>query len=229
MDIPSGLILFLIIFELAVLFYFSRQVSRLFGSIFLRISRSQKVTIWLLALFFLPGTIVHELAHALTAGVLMVHVGSVEFVPEIQEGGVKLGSAQIGQTDPIRRALIGLSPILVGLGLLLGLLMFLGGVICSGQVLPLWEYPLLAYLLFEIANTMFSSKKDLEGFGVFLAIMVCLFGGLYLADIRQPFYWFQSWTLGSGGHFLELASELLLIPIFLDLIIVGLARMVVRR
>ena len=48
-------------------------------------------------MLFLPGTVIHELAHVLSAGVLLVHVGEVEFMPQQTPEGIKLGSAQIGQ------------------------------------------------------------------------------------------------------------------------------------
>ena len=213
--------------ELLFLFFCSKLVIKSLAQIFYNLTRSNKGTIYLLAATFLPGTIIHELAHAITAGVLLVHVGGVEVMPEIQEGGVKLGTAQIGQTDPVRRALIGLAPVLVGLLIILGTLFFFVSSFKDGS-LPFWAYPVIVYSLFEISNTMFSSRKDLEGIGVFLVIILSILAGLYLVGIHQPFGWIGN-LLGSSAHFFKLASLLLFIPIGIDLATYGLAKLLLKR
>src|SRR5437588_102405 len=107
------LILFLI--EFALIFFLSRKLSSYLSIFFLKYTRSKKITIYLISLFFLPGVIVHELGHWLMANVLFVKTGEIEFMPQIHGEHLKLGSVEVAQTDPIRRFFIGVAPIIIGL------------------------------------------------------------------------------------------------------------------
>lgn len=123
----------------------------------------------------------HELGHFLMASILMVPTGEIEFLPKIQEGGVKLGSVAIARTDPFRRFLIGVAPVLSGIGILF---------LASYYLHPLWPFTwrsaVFAYILFEIGNTMFSSKKDMEGALLLLGVIGFVVGGLVLLGARVP-------------------------------------------
>lgn len=134
------------------------------------ITKSQKSAIWILSILFLPGVIIHELAHLFTAGILFVPTGEIEFLPQIREGSVKLGSVSIAKTDIIRRFLIGVAPIIVGLSLLLAVFIYF-----APFALPFsWKTIVFLYVLFEIGNTMFSSKKDLEGALILVILLLLL-------------------------------------------------------
>jgi hypothetical protein len=218
----------LFVIELLLLFYFSRLVIKSLGQILFRLTKSHRGTIWGLAFLFLPGTVIHELAHAITAGVLMVHVGTVEMMPEIHEDGIKLGSAQIGRTDPIRRALIGVAPVLVGLCIILGMMFLVGSSLKTG-LLPFWGYLVIIYLLFEISNTMFSSKKDMEGFSIFLVLLLSIVIGFYLLSGQQFFSGLEILLNQDVAEFFKAASLLMLIPIIIDLATFGLASLILKR
>lgn len=103
------------VFELILLFILSRKLINSLAKLIYRFTKSHKVVVHSLAVIFLPGTIFHELAHLLFAGIMLVPVGEMNVVPEIEEGGVKLGSVEIGHTDPFRRAIIGVAPVLFGM------------------------------------------------------------------------------------------------------------------
>src|SRR5688572_24943167 len=117
---------FFIIFvlEFILLFFLSKRLIRALSLTIFKITKSQNVVINTLAVIFLPGTIFHELAHLLTAGVLLVPVGEISVIPEIEENGVKLGSVQIGKVDPFRLTIVGVAPVLLGLSAILGILYF---------------------------------------------------------------------------------------------------------
>ena len=66
----------------------------------------------------------HELSHLLTAGVLFVRTGEIEFLPKMEGDQVKLGSVAIEKTDPVRRAIIGFASVFVGLSTILGIIYF---------------------------------------------------------------------------------------------------------
>jgi len=159
-----------------VLFFLSRALSQRLSMLFFRLTKSMKATVYLLAFVFLPGTFVHEIAHILMALLLFVKVGKLELLPEVKEDGkVKLGSVQIEQVDIFRRLIIGGAPLLFGLIIIFASLIFLTNKI------------LIGYIIFEIGNTMFSSRKDMEGgiwvVGTILAVSIIL----YLLGVRISF------------------------------------------
>ena len=163
---------------LLFLFLLSQNITRHMSHLFMKLFHSQSVAIYLLSFLFLPGVVLHELSHLLIANILFVPTGEVEFFPEIHGDSVKMGSVAIARTDPFRRFVIGVAPLVGGLGAMFVAASYLGEKIVS------WQGLLLLYILFEIANTMFSSKKDMEGalgFGI-AAVVV----GIILFFFRIP-------------------------------------------
>lgn len=158
---------------LALLYILSRRVTRLLSRLFMQLFHSQSIAVHLLSFIFLPGVILHELSHLLIASILFVPTGEVEFFPEIHGSEVKMGSVAIARTDPFRRFLIGVAPLIGGLGILLLSSTYLLNALLS------WQSLLLFYITFEVANTMFSSSKDMEGAIGFLV------GTLLIALILQ--------------------------------------------
>jgi hypothetical protein len=204
--------------ELFVLFLLSKKLTRLLSVYFYHITRSKKATIFYLALLFFPGTFIHELSHYLMAIFMNVRVGDMEFFPEVQEHGVKLGSVSIAKTDPFRRLLIGMAPFLFGTGIILALLYF-------GSLYDLfsayWFILLTGYAVFEIGNTMFSSRKDMEGALELLIVLFLLTIILYFAGLRLPAF---DPTIVFGQPLLvkifEKGSYFLLVPLALDLVVI---------
>ena len=171
------------------------------GFALMRLTRSNTLAIQLLALIFFPGVLIHELGHFLMASILFVPTGEIEFLPKVQEGGVKLGSVAIARTDPLRRLLIGLAPTVSGVGILLLASYYLGA------LWPLsWKTLLFCYILFEIGNTMFSSSKDLEGALGFLLFVGFLFACLFILGARIPqVVWQESIHIASLPIFLQIS------------------------
>jgi hypothetical protein len=169
--------LFIILFfiEFALIFFLSRELSKTISQFLLRIFKSHKITIYFLSFLFLPGVIVHELAHWFMASILFVATGEIEFMPQIHGNKVKLGSVAIAKTDPIRRFFIGVAPILFGLIIIFGLYILL---FPHFALTFSWKELLFFYLLFEIGNTMYSSSKDMEGaigFFIIATIIIALY------------------------------------------------------
>lgn len=158
--------------ELLVLFFLSKKVSKSLSFFFYRKTRSKKITIYLLSFLFFPGTVLHELSHAFMAVIFFVPVDRMEFIPQIQEDYVKMGSVQIGQTDFFRRFFIGTAPLIFGSSILIGLLFY--ATQNSLFTDPLYLI-LILYCAFEIGNTMYSSKKDMEG--AIELLVTCIFVG----------------------------------------------------
>jgi len=177
---PSVYLLATLFIEVFSLYYFSRQLTKSLSQLIYRLTHSQNWTIRWIAIIFLPGTFIHEMAHALVAGVLFVDIGEIELMPEIQEHGVKLGSVEIAKTDALRRAIIGVAPVFVGLLLIVGSLFALTYYYSQGGAVPWWGIALFIYLLFVVGNTMFSSHKDLEGAVEILIVILIAVIALYV-------------------------------------------------
>lgn len=186
-----------------------------------------------LAVIFLPGTIIHELAHLLFAGVMLVPVGEINVVPEIEGQTVKLGSVQISKTDPLRRSIVGVAPVLFGLILIFSIFLL---VPIGDSALPWWQTALALYLLFEIGNTMFSSKKDLEGTIIFAATILILafaiLAAIYFLDkplLQNLWLYFSQQDLNFLNKYFKQADIYLAVPVVLDLAIILLVSLFTSR
>lgn len=213
--------------ELGLLLYLSRVLIKNLARLFYKLFHSHGGVVNCLAILFLPGTIIHELSHLLVAGVMLVPVGELNALPQIQENGVQLGSVQIGQTDPFRRALIGVAPVLVGLSIILGVIFFNKDYLLD--LSQIWRILLTLYILFEVSNTMFSSKRDMEGvisFGVAILIVAALVLGALLLSGHQNWLRFLVNLNYSGvENFFQTGSFFMPIPLGLDLGLIGLTKL----
>lgn len=219
----SGLlVLGLFIFELIFLFFLSRKITSSLSHIFYRISGSHRFSVIALAILLLPGTIIHELSHILMAGMLLVHVGEMDFLPQSNGNEVRLGSAEIGITDPFRRALIGVAPLIIGTAIILSSLWFFN------QFSNIYLHAITLFMIFEIGNTMFSSQKDMEGFFALIAALVVvgivIFTAIYFLKIAIPYQLIAESIFTKGFiDFLSQANLYLLIPIGIDLSVFTIA------
>ncbi|QQG40746.1 MAG: hypothetical protein HYV37_00235 [Candidatus Levyibacteriota bacterium] len=213
--------LILLFAEIIVLFFLSRIVARLLLQMF---------SIRLIALVFLPGIVVHELAHLLVANLLLVKTGHIEFVPQINKHGVKLGSVEIIKTDPIRRMMIGFAPVFVGIAMLFSILYAIiqKDVIAkniTSQPLQVVFYIMAFYFLFVISNTMFSSSKDMEGTAEVLLVVLGIAVALYAVGVRVDYSLLQGILVSQEG-ILQKAVMLLSFPIVIDLGVWGITKVV---
>src|SRR3989344_8783127 len=108
----SFLLIFLI--EFIFLFILPRIVVKNLLELLLRITQNKNIIIRLFHFLFLPGVVIHELAHLITAETMFVKTGGLSFTPRPDEDKIMMGSVGIEKTDPIRRAVIGFAPIFVG-------------------------------------------------------------------------------------------------------------------
>lgn len=202
--------------ELFFLFLLSRLIQKRLSHFLFVITRSIKWTIFLLSAIFLPGTILHELAHYVFATILFVPVGKLELVPQLNGSTVKLGSVTIGKTDPFRRLLIGIAPFLVGtLVILITLYLFEMNMLWKNA----WAVAGMFYVLFEVGNSMFSSKKDLEGASFFLALIIILTILFYSLGIRISLKDLNYFLNDQTIHLFYQGIIYLIFPIAIDLLL----------
>lgn len=211
--------------ELFFLFLLSRLVQKRLSQFLFMVTRSIKWTVALLSILFLPGTILHEVAHYLFASILFVPVGKMELIPKLNGNSVKLGSVAIGRTDPLRRLLIGIAPFLVGTSIiLLVLLLAEKNMLWKNS----WAVVAVFYTLFEVGNSMFSSKKDLEGASVFVAIITVLTILFYALGLRIDVQDINNILNDQTVHLFYQGVIYLLFPIGLDLILLILLGLSVK-
>ena len=181
----------LVAFELIVIFFLSRHLLRVMYTLLLVILRSKSVVIGLVTFLYLPGTVIHELAHLIVAEVLRVRTGEISFTPiveKLEDGSteVRTGHVKIAESDPIRRYLIGLAPLPFGLFFLFLCIWIFNYFFpqITDWKLQAGFVALIGYLLFAISNNMFSSRVDLEGFIFLVPIFLLLAASAYIAGFR---------------------------------------------
>lgn len=120
--------------------------------------------VWCWSLFFLPGTLIHELSHFLVASFTGARTGKVEIFPDFLEDGddngtVTLGYVQTQKLNFIQGFLVGVAPFVSGLLILVYL----------SSLIPLsylsqnsWLLTFQIYLFFVVANSFFLSWSDVR-------------------------------------------------------------------
>ena len=110
--------LLLILFGALVLL--KQWITKHIQGIGLLLTQDGQIALLIYFSLILPGVVLHELSHALTAWVLGVKVGKLSIgiktgrTGKRKRGPVALGSVEIARTDPFRSSLIGLAPLVAG-------------------------------------------------------------------------------------------------------------------
>jgi len=203
--------MFLFLFELFALYLLSRKIYKRLSSILLRVTKNKKLAIYTFSLFFLPGTFVHELSHFLTALILLVPVGKFDLKPRVEDKKVKLGSVSIAKAGVLRQAVIGISPFIYGVVMLLSVADYL---ITYHFRLGWLVLIFILFFIFQIANSMFLSRSDLKA-----AIrLVLLITGIYFIFSLVGLHIAIKELVFSGRvtELLKTSNILLLVPIGVD-------------
>lgn len=213
----------LFLLEIIVLFLLSRAISK---------TLSKFMSINFLAFIFLPGVIIHELAHLFVAVILFVPVGEIEFVPKKHGDSVKLGSVEIAKTDPIRRSIVGFAPVFLGIMLVIGVVyLFLSNLLFFQNQNPyIFIAIVLAviYLLFAVSNTMFLSSKDMEGTAEISITLLLIFISAYILGFRPPLENLSRIFTKELVGLTQKSTIFLLTPIVIDLLILGIIKLMKR-
>ena len=207
--------IFLFLIEIVVLYFLSRNLTKNLTRVFYNLTRKKNWTVYLLSIFFLPGTFIHEISHFLTALFLLVPVGNIELIPKVDkemDQNVKLGSVPIAKVDFVRNTLVGIAPIIFGIGIIFAAIFY---VISKSLFSNVWVTLGVAFLSFQVGNTMFLSKKDLEGSWVFLVFLAFLFTIFYLVGIRIDIAT-NSFLSETFVEIVKKADIFFLVPIFID-------------
>lgn len=130
--------------------------------------------VWTWSIFFLPGTIVHELSHFFAAAMTGARTGKIEIFPEFIEeskngGSVALGSVQTQKLNLIQGFIVGVAPFVTGLALLVYLASVIPGSYLNGNY---GQLSFQTYLFFVFANSFFLSWSDVRQTLPLLTILV---------------------------------------------------------
>mgnify|MGYP001571434210 CR=1 FL=1 len=176
---------------------------------------------------FIPGVIIHELAHLISAEVMLVRTGGLSFALVPDEDKIVMGSVGITQTDPVRRAIIGFAPVIVGI-LLIAFFVFYF-LSSDSPISSPWNFILVLFVVFEIGNTMFSSKKDLEGTALLLIVVLVTVAVVYFLGFRLPDFIIAYFNSDSFIEIVKKGIWVLFFPIAIDLAIILLGKFSLKK
>jgi hypothetical protein len=198
--------LFWLIITFLLMYPLKRWITAHVQGVAFLLTGNPQVAMWLFWAMFLPGTLLHEVSHWLTAFLLGVQTGRFTLWPNLKKGGeLQMGSVQVELSDPFRHSLIGLAPLIFGTAavLLIGQgwlgLSRLGEALASGDLellvealIKLFLVPdvwLWLYLIFAISNAMLPSASDRESWRavfIYLGLTLLLAVGLGLNPRLSP-------------------------------------------
>ncbi len=222
---------------LALLLLLERWIHRHLQGVALLIAGDSEVAVWLYALPFLPGILLHEISHALAALLVGVRVGRISIRPARVGEHIQLGFVPIEATGPVRTTIIGLAPLVSGcLALVLigsrGLgLGFLSAALVTGDWGTLqvglthvanandaWVW---AYLAFAVSNTMLPSRSDMRAWPALVLFLLGVAGLVALLELGPALTGPLSGTL----RWLSVAATLtLLVDLPFALLILAMER-----
>lgn len=202
-------------YALQMLFY----IFRIFGG------NDQTIVIFI-TLLYLPGTILHELAHFVFAIACFLRVRHVSIIPVLEKNYVKLGHVTYEKQDIVRSIIVGIAPFFAGIGFFWLISYF--KLFPSQSVLI---NILLGYLMFTVSSTMFSSKQDLIDIIYLIPLVIIIGGVIYIFDFKI--------TLSIGNlfingilYFLNKVNMYLLISLAINIALIIVAKglkLILRR
>jgi hypothetical protein len=216
----------------------------------LLLTKDSEIALWLYALVLLPGVVLHEVSHAVTAAFLGVRIGRLSVLPQREQGRIQLGFVPVEETDFVRASLIGAAPLFIGSGVILtiGYLTFgtpeviaaltegqlfqaLQGLRAALHAPDAWIW---AYVVFAVGNTMLPSRADIHAWPFLIAALVIIAviavfagaGALLLQGLSQFLTHAARWIVLLGG-----STLLVDLPFFLLIFLAekGLQRLTGRE
>lgn len=142
------------------------------------------------ALLFLPGTIIHELAHLFAALLFGLGVGKVRLVPEKIAIDEPLGSVEVAAGNPFKLSFVGFAPFFAGLVAILTILSFISLSGMDFSVSDILNSLLLPGFYLEILTNLFSNlASPLNLVLVYLAVSIS--NHMYPSKVDLRYWYFQ--------------------------------------
>lgn len=228
-------ILLLLVLSLVALAWLSRMVSLRVQVVTYYLTGSRDMSHVIIFLVLLPGVILHESAHWLTARLVGLRTGKFRVWPRKQGDYIGLGSVSVERGDVWRDSLVGVAPLIFGnlVIALIGWRVFatpallvalaegrlIDAVLVFAEGIGTADGLVWAYVIFTVGNSMMPSSSDRVSFKPvllysLLATIVYVGVGLPMAPMTQ--------LLGWVAPAIEIAVGALLFLIALDLLILAL-------
>jgi hypothetical protein len=206
-----------------------RRLHQEIQSVLFLLTRRIDIALAIFSILFLPGVLLHEVSHYLTARLLGVPVGRFSIIPQsLPDGRLRMGYVETARTDFARDALIGAAPLIAG-SLFVAYAGFvhldfstLWGQFASGEVSSVVEvlsqavdqpdFWIWFYVIFVVSSTMFPSESDRRAWGPILLTLAIFLGLLFIAG-AGPWLWENL-----GSAMLRLVDTLALIFILSALV-----------
>lgn len=182
-----------------------RRLHQEIQSVLFLLTRRIDMALAIFSILFLPGVLLHEVSHYLTARLLRVSVGRFSIIPQtLPDGRLRMGYVETAQTDFARDALIGAAPLIAG-SLFVAYAGFVhldfstvwgqfasrevssvAGVLSQAVAQP--DFWIWFYVIFVVSSTMFPSESDRRAWGPIL-LTLAIFLGLLLIAGAGPWLW----------------------------------------
>ncbi len=202
-----------LIFEFVLLFLLSKIVILKLSKLFYYLTKNYKLTVILLSIICFPGTIIHEFAHYVFAKILLVRTGKIVLLPTFNGNAITLGSVEMARSNIFFRTLIGFAPVLIGTIVITLFVYILESNLYFHTYL--W-YGILGFIIFSISNSMFSSRKDLEGLTFYLVLLFLSIVFLFIFEKNL----FLLYLLPLLNPLFTHVATYLLIPLIIDISII---------
>jgi len=177
-DLTQYQLLYLAIL-ITVLYFISRATTNAIFAFLRSIFKRDQMVFAIVSIFFLPGTVLHELAHFFMATVLLMKVREIKILPEWEKNYIKLGRVLYEKRDFVSGVVVGIAPIGAGLLFFWWLAEF--------KIFPSsnwWLNLPIGYLVFSVSSTMFSSKQDLINLIYIFPVLFRFFLMMYVFNIK---------------------------------------------
>ncbi len=238
---------FWLVLALLPLLFLERWIHRHLQGFWLLVLRDADLALMLYSLLMLPGVLLHEASHWITATLLGVRTGRFSLVPaRLPDGTLRLGYVETERTDFLRESLIGAAPLVFGAAAIIfvgyarlgvgpiGAALARGDLLGVGPALRLMiglpDFWLWLYLIFTISNSMLPSASDRRGWWRLLVVLGVVTAALFAFGLGPALVS----TLGgpldaairalAGAFTLTVGLDLCLVPV-ISLAEWGLARL----
>jgi hypothetical protein len=195
---PSWTPLLSLVLGLALLIPTSRWLGTRIQRLVFMFTGDATIALYVYFVLLLPGTLLHELSHWLTAKLLGVRTAGMTLRPKVGRGNqAQFGSVTIGRTDPIRESLIGVAPLLIGSAVVVAIASWqLRSLSLASSPIELAQEVLVAlirmpdaglwlYIMLSISNAMLPSASDRQSWHWAALIVVLIIVSAYLLGIGE--------------------------------------------
>lgn len=203
-----------------ILFFLSRALTSEIHQFFYQVTRSEKISTYVLAFVFIPGVVIHEISHYLTAKFLLVPTGKISLFPKRDGNYIKLGSVQVAESNILKEFLIGVAPMVVGVIFILSFVYFL--LLDTGFTILKIIFSL--YAIFVISNTMYASRKDMQAGLPFMVAVITLGIVLFIIGFRFPVISLEWLPRIELPRIFFTGSLYLALPILIDIAVILILR-----